>query len=428
MAIAIKKAMFHKQFAAPKVLPCGHEGRFVKHKKECQGELYLTFLNERKMVLCSKCKCLTKYDKFIWTCNECNKRFRDVKGNGVLSDNSNKLELEENNETELPKKSKIFIKNNDRILSSKNILKSTLGIDVKEKKVKTITPKMSSTSLIKQLHGSDTPVQNKSRDNLSSTQLYRYMPDNNNKLINTDNNYAVVKNNTSNRNFKTIQHYHNKHIAISNDTSIHNDNNNNQFEFLYSLGQRQISTNSNSSIRNNHHTNKRIFLSNQLIANKNQLTTIPSFDINKYEVISQISQGSASKVLCVKEQNTFSFYAMKKEFTLNTNKDKTYRNLTIQYKCSKQTAYIVPIIALKELNDEINILQELGINNLSSEIATNRKMHKIYEESELIKVIYQITEAMIVVNENGYTHFNIQPRNIVLYNEDRSTNKRWTRR
>ena len=444
MAIAIKKAMFHKQFAAPKVLPCGHEGRFVKHKKECQGELYLTYLNERKMVLCNKCKGLTKYEKFIWVCSECNRRFRDVKGNGVLSDNSSSNTLGfgvEGSEMEGKKKTKNFIKNNERILSSKNILKSTLGIDVKEKKIKTITPKMSTTSLVKHLHNSGVPVPtNKSRDNLSNTKLYKNTSNKNNRLVNTGGNYVGVRgSNISNTNFNTIQYNHNnKHINISNDASIrgddNNNNNNNPFEFLHSLGQRQMSlnnnnNNSNTKIRNNN--NKRVFLPIQLTKNKNipirfmynnnnvRTPIIPSFDINKYDLISQISQGTTSKILCVKEQNTFNFYAMKKkEFTSNINKSKTFHNLTIQYKCSKQTAYIVPIIAINESNDEINILQELGINNLSSEIATNRKMHKIYDEPELIKVIYQITEAMIILNENGYTHFNIQPRNIILFNED----------
>ena len=77
LALAIKKSMFDKINAAPPILKCGHSSQGIKHKADCNGDLYVAQLNERKMVLCSKCNALIKYEKFIWICPVCNERSRD---------------------------------------------------------------------------------------------------------------------------------------------------------------------------------------------------------------------------------------------------------------------------------------------------------------------------------------------------------------
>ena len=83
--MAIKKGCIEKISAVPKNLPCGHSNKNIFHKKECNGNIYLTIYNERKMVLCSKCKSIIKYEKFIFECNECGLRFRqEIKENDIL--------------------------------------------------------------------------------------------------------------------------------------------------------------------------------------------------------------------------------------------------------------------------------------------------------------------------------------------------------
>ena len=428
ISIAVKKALYDKQIAAPLILPCGHKGKNIKHKIECQGELYLTYLNERKMVMCNKCKGLMKYDKFIWVCNECNRKFRDIKGNGVLIENDKHLLINSkssNNltvELEFGKNNEKYHKHtlkNERMLSAKNILKSTLGMDVIERKNKEVTSTKPSTS-------SSSLTSNNVWCNNSYVKSKSSVIKENSVEKETQSNSTPFHVSKSVSNI-TFPHKY-KDIIIKNDkiTNTNENDNSTQFDMLCSLQQKQFQINNNNFNKIHPTINNNKLLNYYLRANNNihnykiksEIQNIPKFDISKFDTISQISQGITSKVLCVKKRNTFNFYVIKKEFINNNNKDTIYLHIIIQYYLSKQTPYIISISALNETKDEISTLQELGINNLLGEIVFNRKMHKIYDESELIKIIYQITEAMAILNENNYTHFNIQPINIVVFNEE----------
>ena len=78
ISIAIKTSIFNKEIALPEYCPCkGHKCDNYTHKKECDGKLFITYLHDRKMVICHKCKAMTKYNKFIWCCTICGIKFRD---------------------------------------------------------------------------------------------------------------------------------------------------------------------------------------------------------------------------------------------------------------------------------------------------------------------------------------------------------------
>ena len=78
ISMAIKNSIFNNEIALPLYNPCkGHKCENFTHKKECNGKLYITYLHERKMVICQKCKAMTKYNKYIWCCKICGIKFRD---------------------------------------------------------------------------------------------------------------------------------------------------------------------------------------------------------------------------------------------------------------------------------------------------------------------------------------------------------------
>jgi hypothetical protein len=277
--------------------------------------------------------------------------------------------------------------------------------------------------------------------------LYKTLsPDSNNRSIECNNNNKSINNNNNNSSlFYCGNNNNNKHknklitslhkgilsqpTLITQNDLISNHVNSTQHEILRAMQHRHFNSNRNnrtSLLTNNHlhYQYKSAMIAHQFksrdsiplriihksinSSNINNIS-IPKFDLNNYDVISQISQGRNSKVLCVKEQNTNNFFAIKKDFILKqTSKEEIIHNIYIQYICSKQSSFIININALHEGNEEISTLQELGINNYSSEIAANRKIRKVYKEIELVKLISHITEAMIVINDNGYTHFNIQ--------------------
>ena len=77
LSLAIKNSLINKILALPSFIPCNHNIKEFYHKKECNGIAYISNYNGRKMVLCSKCKSMIKYEKFIFECPICNLRFRD---------------------------------------------------------------------------------------------------------------------------------------------------------------------------------------------------------------------------------------------------------------------------------------------------------------------------------------------------------------
>ena len=79
----IKKALLYKRKAFPGKLSCCDEIKAKRtdfyHKKDCKGNLYLAEYNQKLIIVCSKCKAVNQYSKFIWTCPECGLHFRDKK-------------------------------------------------------------------------------------------------------------------------------------------------------------------------------------------------------------------------------------------------------------------------------------------------------------------------------------------------------------
>ena len=79
----VKKALLYKRKAFPGKLSCCNEIKEKKtdfyHKKDCKGNLYLAEYNQKMIIVCSKCKAVNQYSKFIWTCPECGIHFRDKK-------------------------------------------------------------------------------------------------------------------------------------------------------------------------------------------------------------------------------------------------------------------------------------------------------------------------------------------------------------
>ena len=90
MLLAIKKALFAGIEAKPKYLPCckiyGDKVKSYKylHKNECNGILYEGELNNKKIIVCSKCHMLNNYEKQFWLCPICKVRFHiQVKNNDI---------------------------------------------------------------------------------------------------------------------------------------------------------------------------------------------------------------------------------------------------------------------------------------------------------------------------------------------------------
>ena len=377
-SLAIKNALFQKISALPKILPCGHNPQSIRHKKECQGEIYIAYLNERKMIMCSKCRSLTKYDKYIFVCPTCNKKFRD---NGTFD------KLNEDNVTEML-----------------------------EAQVSTATPTVVSGVLTEMPSIED-------KKHLSS-------PDYKTNTCSTNNNTG-----TSNTNSYNIEGGSFKSKTLSS-SSENPEKILISSKGLYSNLLLETTTGKteevkpptpkpSSSLGDEGVVSSMLILNKIRQKNQSKNTVIndnsinmESFNLEDYDVISQIGQGKMSKILCVKETDSYSFYAMKKEiFPNETQKDKIVSQLKTQFVLSQETDFITKIYKIHVSNDEISVLQELAVNNWESEMVSNKKMKKIYTEEELISIIYQIADALDVMHSHNFAHFNINPNNVVIFKD-----------
>ena len=93
----IKQTLLLKHLAHPNKMPCCKLNVFFTrfyHKNLCKGILYVGELNNSLIIVCDRCHAINFYDRFIWTCPECGKRFRDkiktlpIKDNNDNNDNN----------------------------------------------------------------------------------------------------------------------------------------------------------------------------------------------------------------------------------------------------------------------------------------------------------------------------------------------------
>ena len=136
MLIAIKNALFKGIEAKPKYLPCckiyGDKVKSFKylHKNECNGILYEGELNNKKIIVCSKCHMLNYYENQFWLCPVCKVRFHLKLGNINLNLNDINNERIQNMETISNNKEQknIYHKRRNNLNSSMDIKKNIFDI------------------------------------------------------------------------------------------------------------------------------------------------------------------------------------------------------------------------------------------------------------------------------------------------------------
>ena len=67
------------------------------HKKVCKGVLYEGELNNNIVIVCDKCHAINFYERFIWTCPKCGKKFKD---NPNVNNNNDENNVNEKNDDE----------------------------------------------------------------------------------------------------------------------------------------------------------------------------------------------------------------------------------------------------------------------------------------------------------------------------------------
>ena len=77
----VRQTLLLKHRAHPNKLPCCDLNVYITdfyHKKICRGILFEGELNDKMIIVCEKCKVMNFHERFLWTCPNCGKKFRDV--------------------------------------------------------------------------------------------------------------------------------------------------------------------------------------------------------------------------------------------------------------------------------------------------------------------------------------------------------------
>ncbi len=75
----IKEALLNKVAAIPTYNKCcvSDKNSTFFHKNSCKGELFLSEMKKKPILVCSKCKSIISLEGFSWTCPKCNNMFLD---------------------------------------------------------------------------------------------------------------------------------------------------------------------------------------------------------------------------------------------------------------------------------------------------------------------------------------------------------------
>ena len=87
----IRHTLLLKHRAHPNNLPCCKLNVFFVeffHKKICRGILYEGELDGKMIIVCEKCREINYYERFIWTCPKCLRKFQDTKNENNFEENN----------------------------------------------------------------------------------------------------------------------------------------------------------------------------------------------------------------------------------------------------------------------------------------------------------------------------------------------------
>ena len=149
----VTQTILLKHKAHPNKMPCCKLNVFFTdfhHKQNCNGLLYESELDDNAIIVCEKCKSINYYDRFVWTCPKCGKKFKDsivpssnenseTTANSYKERKSDKKEKEKEKEREREKERDIEEKDMKKINTERKNMRKEKEI-LENKKISTPKP------------------------------------------------------------------------------------------------------------------------------------------------------------------------------------------------------------------------------------------------------------------------------------------------
>ena len=214
-----------------------------------------------------------------------------------------------------------------------------------------------------------------------------------------------------------INNSNNNHVGNINTNSNINSNYNNMEYYAPSPKKIRPRINSAKDI-----SSKRKFLQNTLsnFYKKNSIDIVTNnFNINDYNIIKQIGEGTFGKIFEVEDSNHYHF-ALKK---LLANSIKEMEMLKSEYELllgleglniNLIHIYGIENKKLDKTTFVVYVLMELAICDWEKEIANREKKKRYYSEEELIFILKNLIYTFAELQRHNISHRDIKPQNILL--------------
>lgn len=211
---AIKEALIFKKYASPNFLPCCQEQvndeMIFYHKKECNGRIFFGTMQNRQIIVCEKCRSLSNYDRFIWTCPQCGKRFKNKSIEKNSTSNTNSITSSQTDNIQ----NKSNCGNNNLKFSSNNKIKLDIMVN---------SAKLGSTNntVNIEMEENNTPVSNNTKEIVDARSFSN--KSNKDSLNMNKHSYKNYESNYNNSNSSQIENN-----SVRSLTSINYNSNNNK--------------------------------------------------------------------------------------------------------------------------------------------------------------------------------------------------------
>ena len=412
---------------------------YHKKKEGCNGKFYLSYLNKRPVIVCSKCKTIKEVPDMIWDCPNCGMNFSC---NGIIYIQKKKKQnlgknLLRNNLNRTGSHNSIYKKENKGakyIISNKNDYFQILNSDfVPNNSVNRMTKVRSTIETISKskynnsfLEINNITPQKTILGDLIPSEISYLSKDNFNKVNEIQKNYFSYpkkKKLSSNNNTKEIIRNHTMKNLNQIPSGIKRNSN-----YHYN---RQMKTKLRSELKspdfNEAKINSNSVNNDEMKLVKKRLVFMePTQEINpdEYKIIQKIGSGSFGKIYSVIWEKNNKKYAMKimklkkeKDFENYKNKLNILINFIKKTNCNNVVKVFGTLYEQQMAPNQIfrcYVLMELAKTDWEIEIKYRSKHKLFYTEDELLNIIKQLINCYSLLQKCNITHRDVKPQNILI--------------
>ena len=410
---AINYALIIREKARPyKVIFCNFCGGDVSkatfyHKKDCGGELLMSKLNNKEVVVCSRCHGMNFYSQYSWLCPFCDRKIKNKNYINIIKSREINNSIKNNNN--ITKTENAFSHDNEKIINKYSDYKN-LKLYKKKNLLKNSFTTITYINLNKNIKKPDTKINNTSLKDESNT----YNETNKNAKIPKTNSLFTIKNlfmrNDSDEKYRktAINFNHNNYLYNSktvNSKSLEKTikKKSTLFDILqkrYNERTFSASTDKKGSFKNNLTSN-----SSNIIINNTNINTNTNTNINNNANINNNIIYNTKKII------PYSF-SLKNKFIRN----KTEKNISISNfnqnnliinENPKKNEIIKKIIYQKNVGSKINELNKEKEKEKMQEMKKEKGNH-IYKS---VKYINNIKEYSLYNREKDNNHLENKLKN-----------------